>query len=1023
MSFQTHCKRYLQQIEQTRSTDEATPELSLHPHLKTLLENVTNECFNRPHVIYTLEPKNINQIGRPDIIAMDGGLPIGYIEAEADGTNLDNLTGHAQEQNDRFKQNLDNFILTNFIDFQLYKDGERINTARITENTDDLKALLQRFLDASISIGTPEALAHYLARRTRELKTQIGTALTDENSNTQKMFTAFQKTLLPTLTPDSFADMYAQTLSYGLFAARCTLPNATNFSRHTAASMLPDSNPFLKNLFYHVAAPSLEANVKYILENIETLLQNVPTEMLRTAFATKNPLEDPVIHFYETFLKEYNPKLRFDRGVFYTPPQVISYIVRSVDSLLKTELNRPRGLADENTLILDPATGTGGFLLSALDHIQKSVSTTDGSGFWNQYVNADLVKRVFGFELIVAPYTIAHLKLGLFLKEQGWNANERLRIYLTNTLEQPEETVPEHLIAPFLSDEANAALSVKSNEPILAIIGNPPYMRHSSNPSKYSSGEFTFIGRLIEDYKKVDGKPIDEATIKAVQDDYVKFIRWAQWRINQNGEGVIGYINNNSFIYAPTLRGMRKSLLDSFNTIYILNLHGSIRIQETVPEGVKDKNVFDIIQGVCILLCIKEQDNPETARIFYSDMWGTRDEKYTKLSENDIESTEWSELQPSSPLYLFLPQTVKCRTEYENGWHITDIFIISSIGIITARDRITIHWTAREVHETVSNFISLPVEEAREWYHLGNDSRDWRVHFAQADLRAHPDTVKQVTPIHYRPFDSRWTYYTGRSRGFHCRPRPENMPNLLEENLALCTHRGIRSANVWQHTLVASRIIDGNCISNNDGPTHVFPLYLYPEPGGLIEETERTLNLKTEFLTALSESLGLPQTEKHKLPKGITPEQILSYIYAVLHSPIYRDRYYEFLRYDFPRIPLPQDIDHFHALATLGQELIDLHLLENITPTTHRFEGQGNATAEHIRYEDEKVWINTTQHFTDVPVPVWKYEIGAYQVCEKWLKDRKKRSLNLDELNHYRKILAVIAETIRIMDAIDDILW
>ncbi len=325
MSFQTHCNRYLQQIDQTRATDEATAELSLHPHLKTFLENITDECFNRPNVRYTLEPKNINEIGRPDFIAIDGVLPIGYIEAEAYGTDLDNLTGHAKEQNDRFIQNLDNFILTNFIDFALYKDGERINTARITENTDDLEALIQRFLDDSIQIGTPEALAGYLARRTRELKTQIATTLTDETTETFGIYEAFRETLLFTLTKADFADMYAQTLSYGLFAARCTLPNATNFSRLTATESLPQSNRFLTRLFRHVAGMSSEQNVTYILDDIVTLLQNVPTEMLRTAFTPRNHFEDPVIHFYETFLAQYDPQRRIDRGVYYRTQQYLLF--------------------------------------------------------------------------------------------------------------------------------------------------------------------------------------------------------------------------------------------------------------------------------------------------------------------------------------------------------------------------------------------------------------------------------------------------------------------------------------------------------------------------------------------------------------------------------------------------------------------------------------------------------------------------------------------------------------------------
>ena len=361
-------------------------------------------------------------------------------------------------------------------------------------------------------------MARYLARRTRELQTQIATTLTDEASNIHAMLSAFKGTLISTLTPDDSADMYAQTLAYGLFAARCTLPNATNFSRHTAVEALPRSNPFLVQLFYYVTSPSLEQNapeqnVIYILDDIASLLRNVPTEMLRTAFAARNHLEDPVIHFYETFLAEYDPQRRVDRGVYYTPPQVISYIVRSVDSLLRTELNRPDGLADENTLILDPATGTGGFLLTVLDHIRESVTETYGTGEWIQYINAQLVKRIFGFELLVAPYTIAHLKLSLFLQAQGWRADERLRIYLTNTLEQPEEMQPSLPFAEFISDEANAALSVKRDEPLLVILGNPPYPQDSANPSREGQ-RLTFIGELIENYKQVDGEPLDEMGLK-----------------------------------------------------------------------------------------------------------------------------------------------------------------------------------------------------------------------------------------------------------------------------------------------------------------------------------------------------------------------------------------------------------------------------------------------------------------------------------------------------------------------------
>ena len=1032
MSFQTHCDHYLQRINHTRTTAEATPELSFFPHLQAFLEELSTDCFGRGTLTFTQEPRQLDQIGRPDFIAMDGLLPIGYIEAERYGRDLNRLTGHAREQNERFINNLDNFILTNFIDFQLWRDGQLREQARIADGTESLETLLERFLNAGqVPITAPETLARYLARRTRELQTQIATTLTDENSEIYGMFSAFKELLISTLTPADFADMYAQTLAYGLFAARCTLPNATNFSRHTAAEALPKSNPFLVQLFYRVASPTLETNVTYILDDIAALLRNVPTEMLRTAFVARNRLEDPVIHFYETFLAQYNPQRRVDRGVYYTPPQVISYIVRSVDSLLKTELNRSDGLADDDTLILDPATGTGGFLLTVLDHVREYVTATYGTGDWTQYVNAQLVKRLFGFELLVAPYTIAHLKLSLFLQAQGWRADERLGIYLTNTLEQPQEMQESLPFAGFITDEANAALSVKRDEPLLVILGNPPYPQDSANPSRVGR-ELTFIGRLTEDYKQVDGEPLGERNTKVLQSDYVKFIRWAQWRIDKNGEGVIGYIVNNSFLDGPTFRGMRQSLFDSFNTIYLLNLHGSNRVTEVVPEAENDENVFDILQGVSILLCVKERDNSASAKVYYAGMWGFREEKYRVLSDTDVQSTEWAELQPTSPYYLFVPQTTELRAEYDQGWEITDIFQMDSVGIVTGRDKFTLHWTVEKLCETVTDFISLSEDEAREKYQLPKDSQDWKVHLAQADLRNHPDVDLHIEPIHYRPFDTRWTYYTGQSSGFHGRPRPEIMSHMRKENLALCVHRGIKSP-IWQHALVANQISEKSYISNKGEPTaHVFPLYLYPSSEELELTAERSLNFKPAFLTALSEALEVPQTAPFNLPEGVSPEETLGYIYAILYSATYRQRYYDFLKYDFPRIPLPEDIEQFRTLAALGQRLINSHLLNDVSrpkvapteregPVSHRFEGKGDGVVSKPRYEDGKVWINATQHFTDVPEEVWEYEIGAYQVCEKWLKDRKSEVLRHEDVRQYRAILVAVAETLAVTAEIDAI--
>ena len=1017
MQFKAIANTYWRNIQQTQGEVDATAELSLHTHLKTFLAEAAAHLGYA--VTITHEPRRM-EIGRPDFVVKlpNGGL-LGYIEAEAPDKHLDALTGHAQSQNARFIENLDNFLLTNFVEFRLYTGGALRASAKFSgteagtagESASSVAALLERFLGARpMPIETPAVLAKHLARRTRELQTQIAATLTDKESDVYRMFSAFKATLLSTLSPSDFADMYAQTLAYGLFAARCTLPNATNFSRLTAYDALPRSNPFLRQLFHLVASPTLDENVTYILDELAHLLQNVSTTMLRTAFATKTHSEDPVIHFYESFLAAYAPRRRVERGVYYTPPQVISYIVRSVDTLLKTQLKKQDGLADDATLILDPATGTGGFLLAVLSHIREYVTETYGSGEWARYVNGELVQRLFGFELLVAPYTIAHLKMSLFLQTQGWGSrdNERLSIYLTNTLEEPVEK-ERFAFAGFISDESNAAVSVKRDAPLLAIVGNPPYTEASPNPSRVN-GELTFIGRLIEDYKNIDGEHLK--TQGALQADYVKFIRWAQWKIKQAGEGVIGYIVSNGFLDGTDFRGMRQRLMNSFNALYLFNLHGSSLIKEAIPEGKKNENVFNIQQGVAILLCVKERDNADMAKVFYADLWGSRAEKYQTLAESSVQSTQWTELQPTSPGYLFVPQDTEQRAAYEEGWKVTDIFHVHSAGIITARDKFTIHRTPAAVRDTVTDFVVLSAEEARAKYQLRRDTTSWRIAAAQADLRNHPDIENHIEAIRYRPFDTRFTYYTGKSQGFHNTPSRKTMRHLLVDNLALCVCFGVTSP-AWKHVFITDRITVNSGLSTRGSEgTHVFPLYLYPTPETLELTSERSPNLKPAFLDALSEKLGTAQ---------ITPEAILGYLYAVLHSPAYRERYYDFLKYDFPRIPMPTDVDMFRQLSELGSALIDMHLLRNvpIEPSRHRFEGEGEGIISKIRYEEGNIWINRTQRFTDVPQAVWEFEVGAYQVCEKWLKDRRGEALSRAEMQHYRGILVAIAETLSVMGELD----
>ena len=1072
MQFQHLCNTYLRELLETRHNTLATEELSLHASLKAFLEQ-SAACLGHA-ITLTHEPRQLD-IGRPDFIATEGLLPIGYIEAEKFGTDLNTLTGHAREQNTRFIENLDNFILTNFVEFRLYTEGElravggtslsrnvspvggtslsrnqKIETGRsllpeeigtgmslLPEEVHALETLLNRFFGAgTLNITTPEVLAMHLARRTRELQIQIATAIADEENTLFRMFETFREHLLATLTPADFADMYAQTLAYGMFAARYTLPNATNFSRSTAAATLPRSNPFLRRLFHQVASPELDDSIGWVLDEIATLLRSVSTDMLRTAFDARTHAEDPVIHFYETFLAAYDPGRRVDRGVYYTPQPVISYIVRSVDALLKTALQKPDGLADNKTLILDPATGTGGFLMEVLNHIHQHVIETDGTAAWAPYVNTALVERLFGFELLVAPYTIAHLNLSRFLQAHGWTAmdTERIHIYLTNTLEEPIEREG-HIFAEFLTDEANAAVSVKRDVPLLVIVGNPPYTDNSANPSRDNAGKLTFIGSLIEDYKSVDGKPMRERSSTVLQGDYVKFIRWAQWRVHKNGEGVIGYVANNSFLDGLVLRGMRDSLINSFNAIYLLNLHGNSRRAEPVPDGQSNENVFDIQQGVSILLCVKERDNPAPAKVYYADMWGSREEKYRALLASDVLSTDWKELHPSSPLYLFVPRNTEHEAEYENGWSVTDIFQERSVGFVTSRDKLTMHRTEEAVRQTVTDFASLSEDEARARYNLGKDGRDWKVHSAQADLRAHCEAAEgysntryfpkdeYIRGTYYRPFDPRFTYYTGQSRGFYSTPARKIMHHLIAgENLALCVCRRVTNP-VWQHALITNQITE-NCYVSNQGSesAYVIPLYLYPPPEGLELSRERELNLTPAFLKALAERLALQQTESFGLPKDISPEDILAYIYAVLHSPTYRERYVEFLKYDFPRIPLPTDLAQFQKLAGFGHILIDVHLgRHELLVSTSRFEGEGDSVVGRVQYRDGHVWINRTQYFSDVPLAVWEFEIGAYQPCEKWLRDRRGEALTHADIRQYRQVLAAVAETLRVMQQIDEV--
>jgi len=950
------------------------------------------------------------------------------------------------EQFIRYRDGLPNWILTDYLQFRWFVNGEKRLTVCVAEldakgklkllpdGEEKLGQLLTAFIkQEALTIGTARDLAKRMAGMTHIIRDLINNTFDHEKEKglLHNWLAAFRETLIPDLNEKQFADMFAQTLTYGLFAAWMHTPLNKVFSREMAAYNLPKTNPFLRKLFAEIAGVDMPDSIAWAVDDIVELLKHADMSGILKDFG-KGRGKDPVVHFYETFLSAYDPKMRELRGVYYTPEPVVSYIVRSIDHLLKTRFNRPKGLADENTLILDPATGTATFLYFVIEQIRQKFSKQAGA--WDDYVAKHLLNRIFGFELLMAPYAVAHLKIGMQLQETGYKfeSDQRLGIYLTNTLEEAAKK-SEQLFASWVADEANAAAKIKRDDPILVVLGNPPYSYESANRGEW-------ISALVRDYYQVDGQRLDERNPRGLQDDYVKFIRFAEWRIAKTGEGIIGFISNHSYLDNPTFRGMRQHLMQSFNEIYVYDLHGNTKKKEQCPDGSEDKNVFDIQQGVAILLCVKEKGNNTTARLFHADLWGLREAKYSLLLEASVTETEWVELKPTSPFYFFVPRATEFLLEYEQGWKVTEIMPVNSVGIVTSRDHLAVYFSREEAKQALTEFVHLPVEEARAKFKLGEDSQEWRVELAQADLQQTKLSDDNFVNLYYRPFDVRFTYYTGTSGGFLGRPRPEVMRHMLAPNLALLTSRMTKGED-FAHAQVtrfpSEKIAMSPKTSNN---SFHFPLYvhgfekkkkgdwgkaitmvLFESPAGY---QKRRPNLSPAFLKALAEKLKLPQEKPHGLPEGITPEDIFHYAYAVFHSPNYRKRYAEFLKIDFPRLPLTSDMKLFRALATKGADLVALHLMES--PKLEEFitdwPVKGDNLVEKVQYteKNKRVWINKTQYFEGVPKDVWEFHIGGYQVCDKWLKDRKGRALSYDDIMHYQKIIVALKETLHLMTEIDE---
>ena len=1050
--------QYVLIIEKELAAGNAT-EHTHRPALKSLIESLVSG------VSATNEPKHI-ECGAPDFVIRKGPVTIGYIEAKDVGKSLDEM--EKTDQMKRYRDSLTNLILTDYLEFRWYIDGERRFSARLGTPTregkikrdkdglQEVTELLSNFLaHTAEKVGTPKDLALRMARLAHMIRELIVAAFEKEpeSGNLHAQLTAFRDNLIPDLKVGSFADMYAQTIVYGLFAARCTHPEDKNFTRQNAAYLLPKTNPFLRKLFNTIAGPELDDRIAWMVDDLAQILAQADMEAVLKDFGKRTAREDAVVHFYETFLTAYDSKVREMRGVYYTPEPVVSYIVRSIDHLLKTRFHKPQGLADENTLILDPATGTATFLYMIINEIRQAFAGQEG--MWDDYVADKLLPRLFGFELLMAPYAVAHLKLGILLKETGYQfrSDQRLGIYLTNTLDEALKH-SETLFDRWITEEANEAAEIKKEKPIMVVLGNPPYSGMSANASikkenvnagtrykKRINGRWdwveaknslsaivpTFIGELIDDYYQVDGRPLDEKNPKWLQDDYVKFLRFGQWRIERTGQGVLGFITNHSYLDNPTFRGMRQSLMNTFTDIHILNLHGNTKKKEVSPDGGKDENVFDIQQGVAICLLVKEPGNTEPANVHYADLWGLREGKYQALFQTDVNDTGWAELQPHSPFYLFVPRDETQLDEYEKGWKVNDIFPVNSVGIVTSRDDFVLDFDEVKLTNRIEEFRgnSLSDDIIRDKYNL-RDNKGWKVADSRKAISNDEKYEQAFTKCLYRPFDIRSLFY---HKEMIERTRSEVMRHMLAgDNLGLVTVRQV-AEGVFDHVFVSPSIVESRITLSNKGIGFLFPLYLYPAEGEMqFEGGNRRPNLNPVFIKEFSDKLELKFIEdgKGNLEQTFGPEDIFHYAYAIFHSPTYRTRYAEFLKIDFPRLPLTSDKGLFKALAEKGAELVALHLMEPPTLNTFvtRYPVTGSNEVDKVTYDEKTQWvyINKEQYFMGVPPEVWEFHIGGYQVCQKWLKDRKGRTLTYDERMHYQKIVVALKETIRIMSEIDQVI-
>lgn len=901
-------------------------------------------------------------------------------------------------------------------------------------------------------IRESKVLTDGLAAIAKRIRSDILSIILVETPNgyVHLLFEKFRNTLIHDMTEEQFADMYAQTMVYGLFSARC-MDSDEHFDPKEAIDHIPNTNPFLKSLLKECFSQN-DSKLSFDelqLNDIVDLLKHTDIKNILNDFnrQTGYGKEDPVIYFYEGFLNVYESEQKKRRGVYYTPQPVVKFIVRAVDDILKNEFGFSQGLADTATKtvsikrdskrkidglfrkvedtkkvsaiqILDPATGTGTFLRQTIIQIwenfkiqHKGQSKEATNKLWNEYVPEQLLPRLNGFELMMAPYAVAHMKLAMVLKETGYDfsGDERVKVFLTNSLEEPGSSSMQLMMENW--EDPIATESIKANEEkqnigINVVLGNPPYSVSSSNRSEW-------IIRLLDDYKK----GLNERKLN-LDDDYIKFIRLGQNVLEKAGNGILAYISNNSFLDGVTHRQMRKELLRTFDKVYILNLHGSSKKHETCSDGSKDDNVFDIQQGVSINIFVKLSSHSDIlGQVKYADLYGSRQSKYSTLTSCKINDIVWSLLYPSEPYYFFAPMDFSLREKYEAGFSLNELFKLKNSGIKTDRDNLFIDYSKEREAQKINMLLSNNMDRSFVQTYRVVDSSSYKLTDKIKGQQYNPKYLKKII---YKPFDYQWIYY---DPSIISRPGYSTMKHMLKENYGLYVKRGFEDS-LAPPVFCCNSLICMRAWSRpgSVGSEYIFPLYQYING---LNGDERIDNFDRDVISSIEQKIGIKYNiEETSKAKSFSPINLFDYIYAVLHSIQYCNAYRDFIKIDFPRVPYPTNQETFWELVKLGGKLRELHLMESpkLDTLITEFPVSGSNEVEKITYKDDSVYINQTQYFSGVPKIAWEFYIGGYQPSQKWLKDRKGRTLSDEDLVHYQKIIVALTETDRIMKEIDTVI-